>query len=51
MTSPFFLTRQSANLMEDFRRELKAGAALFLRYGESGVGGILQEIRRLEAES
>lgn len=38
MISPFFLTRQTANLMEDFARELKAGAALFLLYGESGVG-------------
>jgi len=37
--------------MEDFTRELKAGAALFLLYGESGVGGILKKIRRLEAES
>jgi ATP-dependent Clp protease ATP-binding subunit ClpA len=32
------MTRQSANLMEDFSRELKAGAALFLLYGESDVG-------------
>jgi hypothetical protein len=38
VTSPFFLTRQAANLMEDFTRELKAGAALFLLYGESDVG-------------
>jgi septal ring-binding cell division protein DamX len=38
VTSPFFLTRQSANLMEDFTRELKAGATLFLLYGESAVG-------------
>lgn len=46
MTSPFFLTRQSANLMEDFTRELKAGAALFLLYGESDVGKtrLLQEL-------
>jgi septal ring-binding cell division protein DamX len=46
VTSPFFLTRQSANLMEDFTRELKAGAALFLLYGESDVGKtrLLQEL-------
>ena len=46
MTSPFFLTRQTANLMEDFTRELKAGAPLFLLYGESGVGKtrLLQEL-------
>lgn len=46
MTNPFFLTRQSANLMEDFTRELKAGAALFLLYGESDVGKtrLLQEL-------
>jgi septal ring-binding cell division protein DamX len=48
VTSPFFLTRQTANLMEDFTRELKAGAALFLLYGESGVGKtrLLQELGR-----
>ena len=48
MTSPFFLTRQTANLMEDFTRELKAGSALFLLYGESGVGKtrLLQELCR-----
>ena len=46
MSSSFFLTRQTANLMEDFTRELKAGAALFLLYGESGVGKtrLLQEL-------
>ena len=46
MSSSFFLTRQTANLMEDFTRELKAGAALVLLYGESGVGKtrLLQEL-------
>ena len=40
------MTRQSANLMEDFSRELKADAALFLLYGESDVGKtrLLQEL-------
>ena len=46
MSNPFFLTRQSANLMEDFVRELNQGSALFLLYGESGVGKtrLLQEL-------
>ena len=38
VTKPFFLTRQTANLMEDFTRELKAGASLFFLYGDDGVG-------------
>lgn len=38
VSKPFFLTRQSANLMEDFARELNQGSALFFLYGESGVG-------------
>ena len=38
MSKPFFLTRQTANLMEDFARELKEGSSLFLLYGEDGVG-------------
>ena len=40
------MTRQSANLMEDFSRELKADASLFLLYGESDVGKtrLLQEL-------
>ncbi|MCP4333257.1 MAG: hypothetical protein GY785_11425 [Gammaproteobacteria bacterium] len=48
MNSPFFLTRQTANLMEDFVRELKADASLFLLYGESGVGKtrLLKELKR-----
>jgi hypothetical protein len=38
VSKPFFLTRQTANLMEDFARELKEGSSLFLLYGEDGVG-------------
>ncbi len=38
MSKPFFLTRQTANLMEDFARELKVGASLFLLYGDNGAG-------------
>ncbi len=38
MSKPFFLTRQTANLMEDFTRELKVGASLFLLYGDNGAG-------------
>lgn len=38
MSKPFFLTRQTANLMEDFARELKVGVSLFLLYGENGTG-------------
>ncbi len=46
MIIPFFLTRQTANLMEDFAREVKDGPALFLLYGENGVGKtrLLQEL-------
>ena len=46
VTKPFFLTRQTANLMEDFTRELKAGASLFFLYGDEGVGKtrLLQEL-------
>ncbi len=48
MSNPFFLTRQTANLMEDFVRELKADASLFLLYGENGVGKtrLLEELKR-----
>lgn len=48
VSKPFFLTRQTANLMEDFVRELKAGSALFLLYGDHGVGKtrLLQELNR-----
>lgn len=35
---PYFLTRQTANLQEDFGREIKKSASLFLLYGELGVG-------------
>ncbi len=46
VSKPFFLTRQTANLMEDFTRELNQGSALFLLYGEIGVGKtrLLQEL-------
>ena len=46
VSKPFFLTRQTANLMEDFARELNQGSALFLLYGEIGVGKtrLLQEL-------
>ena len=48
MSKPFFLTRQTANLMEDFVRELKGGSSLFLLYGDAGVGKtrLLQELRQ-----
>ena len=47
MDSPYFLTRQTANLMEDFARELAAGSALYLLYGEPRVGKtrLLEELR------
>ena len=35
---PYFLTKQTANLQEDFNREIKDSASLFLLYGEVGVG-------------
>ncbi|MFC1560453.1 hypothetical protein ACFL3W_00745 [Pseudomonadota bacterium] len=38
MNKPFFLTRQTANLMDDLVRELKAETGLYLIYGDSGVG-------------
>ena len=38
MNDSYFLTRQTANLMEDFVREIKRGSSLFLLYGETGVG-------------
>ena len=46
MNESFFLTKQTANLMEDFDRELKAGPALFLLYGDTRVGKsrLLQEL-------
>jgi GTPase SAR1 family protein len=34
----FFLTQQTANLREDFCREVKSAASLFLVYGDSLVG-------------
>ena len=38
MNNPFFLTRHTANLMEDFVRELNAQAGLYLIHGDEGVG-------------
>jgi len=38
VSKPFFLTRQTANLMEEFARELKAQAGLYLIHGDEGVG-------------
>jgi septal ring-binding cell division protein DamX len=34
----FFLTRQTANLMEDFVREIEDTSSLFLLYGDKSVG-------------
>lgn len=36
--TPYFLTKQTANLQEDFYREIRSSASLFLLYGEVGVG-------------
>ena len=46
MSNPFFLSRQTASLKEDFLRELNQGSSLFLLYGEYGVGKsrLLQEL-------
>ncbi|MCP4492562.1 MAG: ATP-binding protein [Gammaproteobacteria bacterium] len=38
MNNQYFLTRQTANLMEDFLREISCGSTLFLLYGDTGVG-------------
>ncbi|MDH5356543.1 MAG: AAA family ATPase, partial [Gammaproteobacteria bacterium] len=38
MTDQFFLTRQTANLMEDFVREISHTSSMFLLYGNDGVG-------------
>ncbi len=48
MSKSFFLTRQTANLLEDFVRELKANAGLYLIYGDQGVGKtrLLEELAR-----
>ena len=48
MNESFFLTKQTANLMEDFDRELEAGSSLSLLYGETRVGKtrLLQELVR-----
>ena len=47
MSNPYFLTRQTANLMEDFARALQEGGSLYLLYGEQGVGKtrLLRELR------
>jgi septal ring-binding cell division protein DamX len=34
----FFITRQTANLLEDFTREINKGSSLFLLYGVASVG-------------
>jgi septal ring-binding cell division protein DamX len=38
VSKAFFLTRQTEKLMEDFIRELNADSALYLLYGDEGVG-------------
>jgi len=38
MGDQFFLTRQTANLLEDFTREIDKGSSLFLLYGIRSVG-------------
>jgi len=40
VSKPFFLTRQTANLTEDFARELSAQGGLYLIHGDEGVGKI-----------
>jgi len=53
VNNPYFLTRQSANLIEDFAREIGRGSSLFLLYGESGVGksSLLRQIREKRLDS
>jgi AAA+ ATPase superfamily predicted ATPase len=48
VSNPFFLTRQTANLMEDFLRELKSATSLYFLYGDSGVGKtrLMRELSR-----
>jgi len=38
ISDPFFLTRQTANLLEDFTREINKSSSLFLLYGVASVG-------------
>ena len=47
---PFFLTRQVANLMEDFARETSHSSSLFLLYGDGQVGKtrLLNELEGLQ---
>ena len=49
LAKPYFLTRQTANLMEDFTRELSSGSALLLLHGENGMGKtrLLEELCRI----
>jgi len=53
MDNHYFLTRQSANLMEDLNRQILNGSSLFLMYGDKRVGktSLLNEFaqRRLQA--
>ncbi|MFV2031399.1 MAG: hypothetical protein ACC663_02790 [Gammaproteobacteria bacterium] len=46
--NPFFLTRQIANLMEDFAREISQSPSIFLLYGDASVGKsrVLVELAR-----
>ena len=38
MSEKYFLTQQTANLREDFQREIEAGSSISLLYGASGAG-------------
>ena len=44
----FFLTRQTANLMEDFAREISRSSSIFLLYGDAWAGKsrVLDELAR-----
>jgi len=46
ISNQFFLTKQTANLMEDFSREITKSSSLFLLYGVGSVGKsrLLQEL-------
>ena len=46
--NPFFLTRQVANLMEDFARETSRSSSIYLLYGDALVGKsrLLDELAR-----
>ena len=49
MSDDFFLTQNSARLMEDLVRDFESGAPLFLLYGESGIGKsrVLEKLREI----